>query len=191
MATTTEYTRGWVAVQAMTQNGTGIGSDTGDKYGNLEADIYWSRQRNGGVSMTQFFGYERTSVANITTSGVTTPAAQATAWKSKVALITANDKPVISQNPSNSQVPGDLIYGAFNNTLSDNGAFAGNTALNAGPTLSAQQTANLVAQDTYWTFNIKNGDQLPVSGVVGPWARSEQMWDNGNFGSNSIGVNAV
>jgi len=198
MATNTEYTRGWVAVQAMTQNGTGIGATTGDEYGSRDSNHYWNAEVTGGVNMTKFLGYERnymtatyTSNSNQGTAAFTPPAAQMTAWNSEVATITSNDKPLISQNQSNSQVPGHLIYGSFNNTLVDNGSFQGNSALNAGPTLSNVQLATYTTAQIGWNFTAKPYDTLPVSGVVGPWARGEEMWDNGNYGSNRIGQNAV
>lgn len=197
MATSTEYTRGWVSVttpQGGITNTNQVGATNGDQYGPREADIYWADQVKGGVHMTQFLANERGSNASLTTTGYVAPAAQMTKWRSKVALITTNDKPLISQNLGQNQVFGDFLYGTFGDPLAENGSFQGNSNVNGLPTtnttgsaLTAAQVATYATAQIGWGFTTKAGDTLPASGVVGPWARSETFWDNGNYGSNSIG----
>lgn len=181
----TEYVRVWTSVTTFdggVKDTTGNAAANTGEYGNKEANHLWRQEIAGGNSMTSFFANERTSVVSIGTAGVTPPAAQMTAWKSRVATMEASSTigsvtypgtaPTYArENSAMDQLPGDLVYGNYDPS-----------------TYTSVQKAKAEAQATGWTFVPKAGDTPANAGQTGPNARPESMWDNGNFGSGGPGI---
>jgi hypothetical protein len=212
----TEYVRVWTSVTTLdggVKDTTGNAAANQGEYGNKEANHFWRQETAGGASMTSFFANERTSTVNIASAGVTAPAAQMTAWKSRVATMEASSTigavtypgtaPTYArENSAGDQLPGDLTYGNYNYPMwlrampyssSPWNDPTKHTSVIAGDDTSIlakviQVDASAEAQFTGWTFTPKAGDTPANAGQTGPNARAENLWDNGSLGSSGPGI---
>jgi len=181
----TENVRVWTTVTTLdggVKDTTGTPAANTGEYGNKEANHFWRQETAGGTNMTKFFAKERTSTVNIGSAGVTAPAAQMTAWRSRVATMEASSTigavtypgtaPTYArENSAMDQLPGDLIYGNYDPS-----------------TYTSVQKAKAEAQATGWTFTPKAGDTPANAGQTGPNARAESLWDNGATGSGGPSI---